>query len=706
MEPGTALRRLLKGSGLNAVPVGPNMWRLEHAVVRAPTVPRPFPPTNPAVGKMDDIIVTARRRDELLRETPTAINVMRPDLAEGLAAPRGVHDLLAFSEGAFTTNLGPGRDRIFLRGVADSAFNGSTQSTVNLFLDEARVSYATPDPDLRMVDIDRIEVLRGPQGTLYGSGALGGIVRIVANKPDLRHWSGMAAMETAKVAHGGFGGAVETVINAPILSDRLALRVAAYADQGGGWIDDIGRGKQDVNRSRRVGARATLGWRFADDWRADVGLTAQWLNVRDSQYVFRHLERSTALSEPHDNDFLAATATVKGKIGAVDLLSATAYVTHEFSSVFDATSQASARGLTAPLAFKDMRLLRLVTQEIQLSDSAAKRPWIVGATLLQAANTLKDSFLPSGSPALEVTAQHNDSLEVALFGEATQKLGGKWSAALGARAYIARVDNEQGGQARRRASKSGLTPSFTLSWRPDEQAMLWVRYAGAVRPGGINPDGDPQSQSFRSDDLKSVELGWRLALAGGQVRLNGSLFGLRWKNVQSDILGADSLVRTINAGRAGNFGAELSGEWRIEPFTVETSLTVQHGRLDRPSPAASAPGDDNRLPVLPDYSGGLKLTYARLFDDLQFRAFASVRYTGAARLSFDPSLDRPMGDFWIGDIGADIVRGRWKAGVTVANILDQRDDSFGFGNPFTLRSVEQRTPFQPRTVSLRVETRF
>lgn len=655
---------------------------------------------------LEDIVVTGRKRDERLSDVPVAMSVIQPDMASQMIARRGVHDILAFAEGAFTTNLGPGRDRIFLRGVADSAFNGSTQSTVNLYLDDARVSYATPDPDLRLLDIDRIELLRGPQGTLYGSGALGGIVRIIPNKPDLQSWSGMAAIEGSRVAHGAGGGVVEGVINAPLIPDQLGFRLAAYGDQGGGWIDDRARGASDVNRSRRFGARAMLGWQIADSWRADIGLTTQWLNVRDSQYAFRGLDRSTARTEPHDNDFLAATATVRGKLGALDLTSSTAYVTHEFSSIYDATSRASALGLAAPLGFEERRLLTLATQEIRLSDPVSRRPWVAGVTILQAENTLQDSFLPAGSPNVRFLSQHDDSLEAALFGEVTQPLGKNWSATVGARAYLARVDNEQGGQARRRARKQGVTPSLTLSWHPIDRGVIWVRYASAVRPGGINSDGDPSARSFQSDDLKSLELGWRLTLADGHLHLNGSLFGLRWENVQSDTLGPDSLVRTINAGRARNVGAELSAALHFEPFRLEGNLTIQHGRLYRPSAAANALGDDNRLPVLPDYAGGLKLSYARAVGDTTVGGFLSARYTGSARLSFDPSLDRPMGDFWVSDMGVELARGNWEAGLTIANLLDQREDSFGYGNPFTLRTIEQRTPMQPRTLTLRLQKNF
>ncbi len=701
MEPEAALARLLRGSGLRAVRAGPAIWRLERQPLEVPT-----PPRAPLAISLQDIVVTGRKRDERLSDVPIAISVIQPDMAGEMAARRSVHDELASAEGAFTTNLGPGRDRIFLRGVADSAFNGSTQSTVNIYLDDARVSYATPDPDLRLLDIDRVELLRGPQGTLYGSGALGGIVRIIPNKPDLQNWSGMAAIEGSQVAHGGLGGAIEAVINAPLISGRLGFRLAAYGDQVGGWIHDQAREASDVNRSRRFGARAILGWQIADAWRADVGLTTQWLNVRDSQYAFRGLERSTARAEPHDNDFLAATVAVRGKLGALDLTSSTAYVTHEFSSIYDATSRASALGLAAPLGFEEHRLLTLATHEIRLSDSVSRRPWVTGATILQAENTLQDSYLPPASPNIRLLSQHNDSLEAALFGEVTQPLGKNWSATIGARAYLSRVDNEQDGQTARRARKQGITPSLTLSWRPLDHGVVWLRYASAVRPGGINTDGDSSARSFQSDDLKSLELGWRLTLADGRLRLNGSLFGLRWENVQSDTLGMDSLVRTINAGRARNVGAELSAALRFEPFQVEGNLTVQRGRLYRPSPAANALGDDNRLPVLPDYAGGLKLTYARPVGDAMLGGFVSARYTGSARLSFDPSLDRPMGDFWVSDVGAELSRGNWKAGLTVANLFDQREDSFGYGNPFTLRTIDQRTPMQPRTLTLRLQKHF
>ncbi|WP_253342129.1 hypothetical protein [Sphingobium sp. OAS761] len=143
-------------------------------------------------------------------------------------------------------------------------------------------------------------------------------------------------------------------------------------------VDDPARRASNVSRSRRSGQRAMLGWQIAESWRADFGLTTQWLNVRDSQYAFRGLQRSTTRAEPHDNDFLAATVAVRGKLGELDLTSASAYVTHELRSIYDATARASALGLAIHLGFEERRLLRLATQEIRLSDPASRRPWVAG----------------------------------------------------------------------------------------------------------------------------------------------------------------------------------------------------------------------------------------------------------------------------------------------------------------------------------------
>ncbi len=166
-----AFDRLLAGSGLVAVPVEASAWRIERPSTGAPR-PSPKSPASrlvtiePLPGPLPEIVVTAAKRSEPLASTPIDHAVISADMLErqtGLAGSAMVTDYdnsLAFS------NIGPGRNRPFLRGVGDSPFNGQTQSTVAVMLDDARITFNAPDPDLRLVDIERVELLKGPQGPL------------------------------------------------------------------------------------------------------------------------------------------------------------------------------------------------------------------------------------------------------------------------------------------------------------------------------------------------------------------------------------------------------------------------------------------------------------------------------------------------------------------------------------------------------------
>ena len=166
------------------------------------------------------------------------------------------------------------------------------------------------------------------------------------------------------------------------------------------------------------------------------------------------------------------------------------------------------------------------------------------------------------------------------------------------------------------------------------------RLRPAIRPGGLSGDGNADRPTFRSDELVSVELGSRVAVIDGTLAVNASLFGLRWENLQSDVLGIDGLPVTINAGNATNLGAELGATLTMPRLTLEGGLTAQHGRSRGGSAMATGDTDDRRLPVVPDLSGRLKLSVAQPIGRFNGSAYIAARYIGLARLSFDPGLAR------------------------------------------------------------------
>ncbi len=691
-----ALKGLLAGTRLRAIRIDATTWRIEPLPSHTA---RARPLASPVV-EGSDIIVTASKRDERLSDLPASITILGGPALGRLASKRGLVDLLATTDGAFSTNLGPGRDRVFLRGVADSAFNGTSQSLVSLYLDDARIGYSSPDPDLRMVDIDRVEILRGPQGTLYGTGALGGVIRIVTTAPDLDHAAGSVAGEVTGINNGAFGGALEGTLNLPILAGTLALRASGWTETMPGWINDTGRGKRDVNRTGRSGGRIALRWAIGDGWTATASGIAQTIDARDSQYATGGLSRSTAIAEPQDNDFLSASLDVHGPIGSLDAQSTTSIVSHEFASTYDASVMAGALGTIAPVAYVEDRVIRLLTQEVRLSDPTARHPWIVGASILHATTRLKGRFV---SDAGNVLGRDDKEavFEAAMFAEGTQRLSSALDLKIGLRGFVTVNDIEQQGPDEQSTTKLGVTPSGTLSWHRDDVGMIWLRYASAIRPAGVTRASISTERRIPGDELQSLELGWRIRGLNDRLSLSGAIFGSIWEHLRSDVVGSDGLFGTVDAGNATNYGVEFGGRFDPRPYTIDFGTTIQRARLT--SPASDRAGQDGyRLPVVPDYSARLGVTRRFSLIGMPASGYLTARYIGQTRLSFDPLLDRPAGDYATVGAGATLDDGPRHWSIDVDNLLDGRGNSFGFGNPFTLATTTQTVPIRPRAITLRL----
>lgn len=700
-----ALKRLLSGTHLHAVRVNATTWRIESEPrLAARSATSGSRARAPATVEGADIIVTASKRDERLSDLPVSITIVGTQALDRLAGKRGLVDLLATTDGAFSTNLGPGRDRVFLRGVADSAFNGTSQSLVSLYVDDARIGYSSPDPDLRMVDIDRVEILRGPQGTLYGTGALGGVIRIVTTLPDLNRTTGTVAGEATWINNGAVGGALDGTVNVPIVAGNLALRASAWTETMPGWIDDSGRGKRDVNRTARSGGRAALRWAIGDGWSATASGIGQWIDARDSQYATKGLSRATSIAEPQDNDFISVALDVRGPIGSLDAQSTTAIVSHDFGSTYDASSMAAALGTVARVAYVEDRSIRLVTQEVRLSDPTARHPWIVGASVLDATTRLKGRFDSNGTDIL-ARDDKEAVFEAAMFAEGTQRLSSALDFKLGLRGFVTVSDIEQQGPVEQSATKLGVTPSATLSWHRDDTGLLWLRYASAIRPAGVTRTIATTEQRIPGDELQSLEFGWRIRGLDDRLSLSGAIFGSVWEHLRSDVVGSDGLFGTVDAGNATNYGVEFGGRFEAGCATIDFGTTLQRARLTSPADDRAndrAAPDDRRLPVVPDYSARLGLTRRFSLIGLPASGYVTARYIGQTRLSFDPALDRPAGDYATIGMGATLADGPRHWSIDIDNVLDGRGNSFGFGNPFTLATTTQTVPIRPRAITLRL----
>ncbi len=655
----------------------------------------------------DEILVVGTKRRESLADVPFAMSVVNVG-GTRLADRAATTDDVVFAAGDVQlTNLGPGRNRLFIRGVADSAFSGPTQSTVSIYLDDARINFNAPDPDLRLVDVDRVEVLKGPQGSLYGTGALGGIYRIVPNKAVFGETSGRVAAGLSAVAHGALGGSIEGTLNLPLLDDSAALRLTGYVIRDGGWVDDSGRGAMDVNRVTTKGVRGSFRAALDDDWTIEAAGVAQFIGARDSQYSFVGApprSRSTAFAEPSDNDFLHGRLALSGHLGRFDLNSTTAIVSHRVENLYDASSAAALFGRAAPLRYDDLQTLTLATHETRLSDASLERPWVIGISLLSAASKLRGDLLdPVLAPATVIRLRH-DVQEGALFGEGTVSLPANFEATGGLRLSLTASHDESSQSREDRATKIAVTPMLALRWRPTPTFQLYGRFASALRAGGLNPSGAPVS--FKSDKLESFELGGRLSSDDSRLLLSVDLFRVRWHDIQSDLLEANGLVTTANVGTGRNLGADVSLIARPMPgWRLEAGAVVQEAELRR-TVAVTAGQREPGLPSVPDRTFRLGLTREIAIGDNRFSVDITARYVGKSRLSFDSSLDRRMGGYTTADAQATYATGAWRWSATVTNLLGDDGDTFSFGNPFSIRSQDQHVTVRPRSVELRVERTF
>lgn len=702
-----ALDRMFRSLDLRAARVGPRTYRVvrrKHAaktgVLSEASDPLPA-----------DIIITGRKQSEILSGVAAPVAVYVPDEGGNPGVASTTRDVARGTEGLTLTNNGPGRDRPFIRGFADSPFNGFSQSTVSVQLDEARVTYDAPEPGLRLVDVARVEVLKGPQGPLYGTGALGGVYRIVTNRPVLGSVEGSATLGFSSVSGGGIGGQAEGALNLPVISDHVALRVVGYAAADPGWIDDV-NGRRNSNRSLTLGGRVALRVAPADGWTIDLSALAQSIDAHDSQYVDRageDLSRDVPIREPRFGRVRMLQSTTAGPIGSLRLTIATSQTWQDQRDLYDASASAAALGTIAPATYRDTRAYRVFDQEIRIGSATGSRlVWVAGASYLLATTAATGDLASNQGPWNPFFALHRRVSETAVFADGSLPLLPRVRLAVGVRGFRASTEDnrfEDSNQAAKAKTSFGVTPSASLSYEIASGQLIYARIGTAFRPGGLDIN-NVVTRRYDADEVRSIDLGGRVRLDGGRVSLDGSLFKAVWKEIQSDYLEANGLIATHNAGRASIVGAELSADWRpAGGWRLRAGAIWQRPRLTHAADGSALPRD-LRLPVVPDISARVGLSRDVTLGSWRISPDLSANFVGASRLSFDPGLDRRMPPYILGRATLSADRDGLTFRLNIDNILDERADTFAFGNPFSVRTIRQYTPVRPRTVAMSVSRRF
>jgi len=730
-----ALALIARRAGARVEAVGPNSWRL----VAQPTAATTAQPLRPLRARRSDgppetnadIVVTASKRDTTRDHFAGQFaRVAGRDLEFGGAG--GTERLADRLTSVASTYLGAGRNKLFIRGIADSSFTGPTQATVGQYFGDLRLSYNAPDPDLRLADLAAVEVLEGPQGTLYGAGSLGGLIRLVPNAPDPSRFSGSATIGGSATTHGAPGADTQLVANLPVVLDRLAIRVVANASSEGGYIDKPLLGRTDVNRTRIEGGRAAAHLDIATGWSVDLIGIGQRIRGADSQYADRDgrpLSRSAPVTEGFSADFGQGQIVLSGAFGDVRFRSTSGITAHDLMERYDATAPGEPVRL-----FAQANRTRMQANETRLwSTRADGSGWLAGFSYVHNRTRLTRLY---GAPdaLLPTTGVVNGIAETTVYGEGSVRLLPGLLTTGGLRVTRSVLDGEGADIAQRvtlaqlattaQRAQTIMLPSASALFELTPQVQMFLRYQQGFRPGGLAIEGD-FVRRFRNDRVATIETGLRSGRPGAD-RFDAALTlaHTSWRDIQADFIDGSGLPSTANIGDGELWTIEATAGARVtKALRIEGAVSFNDSRIDEPSsarlfdlvgslaadPAVTRAQLAARLSQIPNIAritarAGAVYTQ-QLAGTKDIKIDGWVRYVGSSRLGVGPVLGQSQGSYL--DSGVTARLGLGALGVTagITNLADIRGNRFALGTPFTT-GRDQVTPLRPRTLRLGLDAAF
>jgi len=741
--------RLFSGAGGLAIAM------LLAGTARAQQAPtQSAPPAN--TDESNEIIVTATKRAQRLQDVPASIVA---ETGEELAR-RGatqLQDVIDNTPGVNNPAAGARSiSNITIRGVTTGTNVGFTQNTVAQLYDDITIDpiASAGTTNLRLVDIERVEVLRGPQGTLFGSGSLAGAIRYVTRKPDLKSISGSAEGSVSGVRSGDVGGYGTATLNIPIVTDRLAIRATGYGYRDAGWIDNLRTGQANANYSEAYGGRATLRWVPTDRLTTDVTvLHQQTLDNAPSASLFdgptddqiangpenpRYRTRTTIVGVNLQYRFDGATLTSQSSYhdrgwrqeGAnFWYLPLTTGILSQFGNIVNGPASDNRRSDA-----------QIFTQEIRLASSGnGPFKWTIGGFYLDASfagpqQVRAAGLVPiAGSDNIVDVALNGSQREIAGFGEVSYTIGGRLDLAAGVRVSDVTIRNTviSGGflpvfsfspaayqRQDFREQNTPVTPHFSITYRPSRNLSLYAAAARGFRVGGVNVTagvgGRAIPPTYSPDNLWNYEIGAKGRLLDGAIDYALSFYYIDWQNIQVSLQNNVGQY-TGNAGSANLYGVEFQGVARPSRYlTLGAGFNIASNRLaSNVNGLVTAIGVVNVRPG--DLIAASSEAQANAFGEYraplgrgQGYIRASGRYVGPAYTGFNRAGTR-FGDYALADLRLGYDTGPYELVVFVNNLFDSTG-AIAASDAATIGPIVQSTRnafrVQPRTIGLTGRVRF
>lgn len=670
-----------------------------------------------------EIIVTAQGREEALQDVPISISVLGGEELE-TSTFSGVADALRTVPGVATFTSGQNNGTLLnIRGVGAMADKFAGTSTIGYYLDGVPFGLVRSAvvPDASPYDLDRVEVLRGPQGTRYGANSQNGVVRIITRDPNLAKTEFKARGLLALTEDGEESTRADLALNVPIVTDALAVRAVLSLQNDGGWIDNPDG--DDANDADILTGRLKIRGQVTDNlsvtlssWisRSDFGGTPGSLPDLTTPY------RGESTSTDYDIHALAVDYEFPG-FTVVSTSSFMDYKAHGFN---DQSSLAPIFGL--PELFLETRdEAEVLTQEISLN-SRGQGPWrwSLGGIYREGSTRLFQNFGPITPVPLDVTYK---STSFAVFGELTRLFfNDRLELTAGLRYFrdsVHQTENQNFPPASvivdRTSKFDKFSPRFVLTWHQSDDLMFYASYAEGFRSGfdqsltaiAVAPNFPP----VREDNLVNYEVGTKGSLWGGRLAFDAAAFFIDWSGVQQSLgvpFGASAVTAGINGESASGMGAEFAITAKLlKGLSVVTNFGWNDLGFDHDvftfAPAnptvpilAFAKGD--RLNYSPEYTAGVGLDYGFPLGKVRGRLSASANYVSKMRtrmVTGGTVLTQPGEDqlFARARFAIEAPEG-WAASLFIDNLTDERA-----ANPRNLFEPGRSIRSRPRTFGLQIE---
>ena len=703
----------------------------------------------PDNGGIQVVEVTAQKRKENARDVSTSISVVGSEQLEDRHVTSLV-DIAGSLPGVQIDSGGtPGQTSISMRGI--SALD--VGSVVGTYIDDSPLgsssSFAVASRfqlDLMPYDIDRIEVLRGPQGTLYGASTMGGLIKYVLKEPDLYDLSGAVGGGFSRISgSSGTGWDDRAQINVPLIKGKLAFSVSGSENKTPGYIDNAVTGQNDINDVMQKSGRFALRWTPTNDFSVKLTAMHQSTDADDlgtimldpsQSPIYGDLKTGSEIAQPFYTHVDFYSGTVNWYTHGVDVTSATSFSrTHTGSAVDDSAVYGPlfpAFGFPVGKSGAYLALdLKKITEELRVASMPGSQfEWLAGTFFthessgnqqLLTATANDGTPLPVLDPLLAAN-EPSGYREGALFGDLTYKFSDQFDLTSGLRYarnwqsnafFISGVGASLQGLSDSESHSAEAVTTWMLSprYRISDNNMVYLRAAKGYRPGSPNLALPDVPTVVHSDTLINYEAGWKALLLDKTLSIDTAIYHIDWKDIQLNNTTPAGVAYLANGGTAQSDGLELSLSYSpIHSVRLGLGTAWTDSRLTEDAPTLGGKSGD-AMPGIPHWNASTSADYYfSLPGEWTGHAGADYRFTGKRNSSFESSpYNWREGGFGVVGLNVDVSKDIWTLRAYAKNLTNQHPEqniryvaNAATGDVANLQSIV----LQPRTIGLELDAQF